>query len=546
MKDQSNIMRSTTFLTGSTFISKLIGVFYLIPFFMIIGGEENLSLYGYAYVPYTIMITIANAGMPGAVSKYVAKYNALGAYKVSEKLYKSSLLIMLTSGFVFFVIMFAGAPFIAELTIAGKDNVGWSKEDVTEVIRVVSFAIILIPFFATWRGVFQGFESFGPTALSVVVEQLGRVLFLLTGAYIVMEMLGGSIKLANEVATFGATIGCLSGLVVLWMFWRKRYPHIKKQIDSDDTHIDVNYKRMYFDIIKTSIPFVVVSITYPLLMIIDQFTLSKGLSLADVPEMLHDKYFAMLNMTTHKIVMIPSSLAAGFAVALLPYVAKTFARGEHHEVSEQIKGMIGTVLFFTLPASVGIFILAGPLYTSFYHYDIDGITLLYNYAPVSILVSLFSLIAAILQSIDRQYLSMWIVFVMLGLKALLNIPMVTLFETKGAVYTTLLVFVIGIIIFLLFIKKYTEFRVRMLTRTIILNVFYTLCMAVSVMLVYMALAFTVFDISNRIHAVLTLIISVLVGMFVYGFTTLRSHFADLFIPKLSAKIRHKFKLGTSS
>ena len=303
---------------------------------------------------------------------------------------------------------------------------------------------------------------------------------------------------------------------------------------------------MYFDIIKTSIPFVVVSITYPLLMIIDQFTLSKGLSLADVPEMLHDKYFAMLNMTTHKIVMIPSSLAAGFAVALLPYVAKTFARGEHHEVSEQIKGMIGTVLFFTLPASVGIFILAGPLYTSFYHYDIDGITLLYNYAPVSILVSLFSLIAAILQSIDRQYLSMWIVFVMLGLKALLNIPMVTLFETKGAVYTTLLVFVIGIIIFLLFIKKYTEFRVRMLTRTIILNVFYTLCMAVSVMLVYMALAFTVFDISNRIHAVLTLIISVLVGMFVYGFTTLRSHFADLFIPKLSAKIRHKFKLGTSS
>ena len=49
-----------------------------------------MAPFTYAYAPYNIAIAIATAGVPLAASKYVAKYNALGAYKVSQKFYKSS------------------------------------------------------------------------------------------------------------------------------------------------------------------------------------------------------------------------------------------------------------------------------------------------------------------------------------------------------------------------------------------------------------------------------------------------------------------------
>ena len=47
-------------------------------------AEEKLAPFNYAYVPYNIAIAVATACIPLAISKFVAKYNALGAYKVGQ------------------------------------------------------------------------------------------------------------------------------------------------------------------------------------------------------------------------------------------------------------------------------------------------------------------------------------------------------------------------------------------------------------------------------------------------------------------------------
>ncbi len=74
-------------------------------------------------------------------------------------------------------------------------------------------------------------------------------------------------------------------------------------------------------------------------------------------------------MSTNKIVMIPTSLSAGFAVSLIPYITKTFAEGRLHEMHHQIRTSIGVLMFITVPASIGIMALAQPLFTVFYGYD---------------------------------------------------------------------------------------------------------------------------------------------------------------------------------
>ena len=41
--------------------------------------------------------------------------------------------------------------------------------------------VMFIPLLATWRGVFQGYESMGP--VSEVTEQIARIVFILIGSF---------------------------------------------------------------------------------------------------------------------------------------------------------------------------------------------------------------------------------------------------------------------------------------------------------------------------------------------------------------------------
>ena len=105
----SKLLRGTFILTLGTIISKLLGLFYVIPFVAIV-GTEGTGLYQYAYVPYTIFLSFATAGVPLAVSKFVAKYNAMEEYAVGRRLFKSGLVVMLTTGIIAFLILFIFAP----------------------------------------------------------------------------------------------------------------------------------------------------------------------------------------------------------------------------------------------------------------------------------------------------------------------------------------------------------------------------------------------------------------------------------------------------
>ena len=49
-------------------------------------GKQGTTLYQYSYVPYTIFISLATAGIPLAISKFISKYNALEEYAVGRKL----------------------------------------------------------------------------------------------------------------------------------------------------------------------------------------------------------------------------------------------------------------------------------------------------------------------------------------------------------------------------------------------------------------------------------------------------------------------------
>ncbi|MGD6840960.1 putative polysaccharide biosynthesis protein [Bacillus infantis] len=534
----SKLLRGTFILTLGTIISKVLGLFYVIPFYRIVGDHGN-ALYQYSYVPYTIFISIATAGIPLAVSKFISKYNALEEYTVGRKLFKSGLIVMLCSGIVSFLVLYFAAPVLAEISIPDND-LDSSVKDVTTVIRAVSFALIVVPFMSLIRGFFQGHQSMGPSAVSQVIEQIVRIVFLLAGAYIVLEWMGGSLVTAVSVATFAAFVGAIGSLAILIWYWYKRKSHLDELLLQDKGTMDISLKEMYKEIIIYAAPFVFVGLANPLFQFIDQLTFNRamsGIGLADQAE----TAFAVLNFQTHKLVIIPVSLATAFSLTLVPAVTRAFTDNDRTSLNKQLNQTFQVLLFLTLPAAAGLSLLAEPVFTVFYEHKELGTEVLRTYAPVAMLFSLFSVTAAILQGINEQRFTILSLLVGLLVKLSLNIPLIKLMETQGAVLATTLGYTAAILINLYVIRTYAEYPFRLVVRRSLLIILFTAFMFAGTALSYKLLTLFLSP-ASTIQSLIIIFICAGIGAAIYFYLAFRTRLIYFLFGQRVEKIKQMLRL----
>ncbi|TYS45316.1 putative polysaccharide biosynthesis protein [Bacillus infantis] len=534
----SKLLRGTFILTLGTIISKVLGLFYVIPFYRIVGDHGN-ALYQYSYVPYTIFISIATAGIPLAVSKFISKYNALEEYAVGRKLFKSGLIVMLCSGIISFLVLYFAAPVLAEISIPDND-LDSSVKDVTTVIRAVSFALIVVPFMSLIRGFFQGHQSMGPSAVSQVIEQIVRIVFLLAGAYIVLEWMGGSLVTAVSVATFAAFVGAIGSLAILIWYWYKRKSHLDELLLQDKGTMDISLKEMYKEIIIYAAPFVFVGLANPLFQFIDQLTFNRamsGIGLADQAE----TAFAVLNFQTHKLVIIPVSLATAFSLTLVPAVTRAFTDNDRTSLNKQLNQTFQVLLFLTLPAAAGLSLLAEPVFTVFYEHKELGTEVLRTYAPVAMLFSLFSVTAAILQGINEQRFTILSLLVGLLVKLSLNIPLIRLMETQGAVLATTLGYTAAILINLYVIRTYADYPFRLVVRRSLLIILFTAFMFAGTSVSYKLLTLFLSP-ASTIQSLIIIFICAGIGAAIYFYLAFRTRLVYFLFGQRVEKIKQKLRL----
>ncbi|WP_062354860.1 putative polysaccharide biosynthesis protein [Bacillus kwashiorkori] len=531
----SKLLRGTFILTIGTYISKFLGLFYVIPFAALV-GKQGAALYSYGYVPYNIFLSIGIGGIPLAVSKFVAKYNALGEYKVGRQLFKSGLLIMMTTGFITFLALYFLAPSLAGIIIP-DDDLTSRPEDVVAVIRSISFALIVVPFMSLIRGFFQGHQSMGPSAVSQVIEQIVRITFLLAGAYIVLKVADGTVVDAVKIATFAAFVGAIGSLIVLIMYFIKRKPYLDELLEHDKGQMKISYREIYKEVINYSIPFIFVGLANPLFQLVDTLTFNQAMvqiGLADQSE----NYLATMNFYAHKLVIIPVSLATAFSLTLVPLITSAFVNQHRDSLQQQLDQTFQVVMFLTLPASLGISILAEPIYTVFYSHDILGANILAAYAPVAILFALFSVSAAILQGINEQRFTIFSLLLGLLMKLVLNIPLIKAFETYGAILATTIGYLVAIVINFIVIKHYTQYRLKLVIRRTILIFIFNAIMLVVVFFVYKFLHFFLSP-ESIIPSVLIILVCVIFAVVVYFYLGLKSKLIQLILGDQVQKIKRR-------
>src|SRR3712207_4902482 len=106
------MVQGAAWSTAGNFISRLLGVLYIIPWYIWMGqyAIQANALFNMGYNVYAYFLLISTTGLNVAIAKQVAKYNSMGQQEHSYQLIRSTLKVMLVLGLIFSVLMYLGSP----------------------------------------------------------------------------------------------------------------------------------------------------------------------------------------------------------------------------------------------------------------------------------------------------------------------------------------------------------------------------------------------------------------------------------------------------
>lgn len=512
---KSTIVRGAFLLTGASFLSKFLGMIYVIPFNAMV-GPEGVALYSYAYLPYSILITIATVGIPLAVSKFISKYNSLGDYYTGMRMFKTGMSLMAVTGIITFLALFFSAELIANLIIS-DDELHNTVEDVTMVIRMVSFALIITPSMSIMRGFFQGNQSMGPTAVSQVIEQIARIVFLLVAAFLIIYIFNGTTTTAVGYATFAAFIGAIFSYGVLLIYWKKRKPFIDKKLAEQKSVHDIPKKELMRELLRYAGPFVIVSLAIPLFQIVDTVTFNRTMVAIGQGE-ISEALFGSIYSLSHKLVIIPVTIATGLSLAVMPVVTSSFTQGQKPLLNNQINQALQIILVLVIPASFGLTMLSSEAYgTLFGGLETLNLTgpLLGWYAPVGILFALLTVTASILQGINQQNHAVFNLCAGFLFKVLFNIQFIHMFGAKGSIFATAVGLTIAVVLNLIRIRSSVGFQFKPIVKRTMLTGIFVIIMWIVILLVKLIVGAIFPYEETRLGLMLMLFLGVSIGGYVY-------------------------------
>lgn len=453
-----SLLKGTFILSIAQYISKILGFIYIIPFIALI-GTQGYILFEYAYKPYTLMLSMATLGVPLAISKFVSKYNKLKDFETTKRLFKYGIVFSIFTGMITSGILFFLAPSITLLLVDPNDLTGNTVDDVVYVIRLISVALLFVPVMSIIRGYFQGHGAMIPTAVSQVLEQLTRVLFILATSFLIIETYNGEIKDAVGMATFAASLGAIMGLITLLWFLKYWKDRILKPIDDEEKKPStVKTKYLLKEVIYSAIPFVIIGLGIPLFQLIETFTINKPLMSIGYSQIEAETINSLIALV-QKLILIPVGLATAFGLALVPAVTQAFTVKDTEQLYNHITKTFQVLFWVLMPTIILMMLFSESFFGLMFGMDNmeKGGWIMTWYAPSTILYSFFIVTGFMLQGINKDLFAVFSLLMGVMTKLLLNPFFVMQFEAIGTILTTNIGFLISIILNLWGLKKFANY-----------------------------------------------------------------------------------------
>ena len=459
---KNSFIEGTIVATLGILLVKVIGIIYVIPFNAII-GEQGGALYGYGYTIYQLFLSISSAGFPFAISKITSEYNALGYKKAISDTYKIALKIISVISIVIFIILFLFAPQIGKLII-GSQTGGNTYQDIAFVIRMVSFAILVVPFLSVTKGFLQGYKYITPYSISQVIEQVVRVLIILIGSYLCVKVFHLPLKYAVGIAVSAAFFGGL----VAYLYLRKKMKQanlLPKEVKEDK--VKISTKEITKKIMMYSIPFILISLVNNLYTTVDMILLSRTMSdILHLKASIVESIVGVYTTWGIKLNNIILAVSTGLVTSLIPNIVTSFTKKDMDDVNDKFNKAIQCVLLVIVPMTIFLSLLVKPVWTLFYGNSYYGPVVYKYFVYTALFGGVYTIIINTLQGINKYKLVITTVLIGLITNAVLDVPLMIVCDklgmnaSYGAITAALIGYSLSIGISLYILHKKYQFQFK--------------------------------------------------------------------------------------
>lgn len=501
-------------LTGSfgVFISKILGLFYVVPLNSL-AGEGNMVFYSITYTYYDLLLKISSAGIPFAIAALVAKYYSREDYKTVLLIKKMGSSILLLSGFIIAFLFLCVSNPLAKVAMGSMA----SPEDIKNLVnlfRILSLALVLVPFLSSLRGYYQGLKEMEAYAASQVLEQFVRVFGIIFLGFVCVSLLKLDQIYAIYMAILSASIGALAAIVYFLVVKRNDDKTMIKMADCQ-TQISHRTKQDIFkEMLTLGIPYLIISFLGVTSALIDSNFFIGYATKVGIPYEEAKLVLGILQVNCHKIASIPQVLTIGFSAGLVPYITEAFEKHDYQKLRCHINDILKTVLFILIPLVVWIFIYAKPIYYIMYgNANLDMATKIF---ALSCLTIFTDTIAPIISStcITLRQNKVTILSLLFGtaIKLISFFALIKLFGPYGLILSTALASMVVILINLYNLKKNFHVNYQPLIKDVVLTLIVALISTVPLLLTFVGFKF---NYQNRLLCIFILGIYGLCSLSIY-------------------------------
>ena len=468
---KSGFIRGAFITTLGIVISKILGILYVIPFHAVI-GDNGGTLYSYSYTIYVFFLSISTAGIPLAISKVTSEYQTLGYYQVKQRTFSLAKKISIGMGIFSFLLLFFLAPFLAKF-ILGNLKGGNSIESVTFVIRMISTAILVVPILSVYRGYFEGHRVMEQPSISQVLEQVFRVVIIVLGSLIALNVFHASISMTVGVALLGATIGGIASYCYLKYQYHRNKTKFTKKIRHVNEPI-ISNKEIVMKIVIYAIPFILIDFFKSLYGYVDIFTVVKGLvHYGGYSTMDAEVILSMISTWAQKFHMIIFAVSSGIIVSLIPTLTQSFVSDEKKDINQIVTQAFSSFLLLAIPMCFGISFLSQSIWSVFYGSNPYGASILSFSIFVALFSGLFTIAITMIQVFKNYRFVLFSLFIVFFIKLCLNVKFIESFvklglpSYYGVILCTLLAYFLSFLLCMFALKIVYHIHFEMLLKHVI-------------------------------------------------------------------------------
>lgn len=342
------IAKQSAILAVVSVLVRIIGVLYRIPMYMIL-GKEGMGYYTNAFNIYMYLLIISSYAMPSAISRIVSGQVALKKRKDAHAIFKASIwLNIIISSISAVALFYLAKPYSEFISIPGAEI----------PIKSLAPSLVIFAVMSSFRGYYQGLHTMVPTALSQVIEQVFNAAFSILLSFLLMSK---GLNYGAAGGTIGTGIGALAGLaflVLVYILYRKTLP---KSVFAGN-HLRFSAMPKYWKmILMTSIPMVIGTAAFNISTIIDDIMFNRSLAFHNYSDVEIPILSGILNNQYTLIITMPIAIATAIATASIPSISAAMAVKNMEVMREKVKTVIKGSLLIAMPASVGIFVMAGAI-----------------------------------------------------------------------------------------------------------------------------------------------------------------------------------------